>query len=94
MPKFARLRLPRLTSMPLALEITLVLLFKIAVIFALRQAFFSHPQAKKMVVPAPQVERHFLSAAPASRAPVVSRDIERSPGNPSHTQSEEQHGTD
>ncbi len=54
-------RWPRFTSLPLALEITLVLLIKIAILFAIKKAFFSNPQAKKMLVPMQQVEQHLLS---------------------------------
>lgn len=61
MPKFSGFRWPRLTSMPLALEITLVLALKVAIVLLLRQAFFSQPQAKKMLVPALQIEQHFFS---------------------------------
>ena len=57
----ASFRWPRFTSLPLALEITLVLLVKIAILFAIKKAFFSNPQAKKMLVPMPQVEQHLLS---------------------------------
>ena len=54
-------RWPRLTRLPLAWEITLVLLVKLAIVIAIRQAFFAQPQAKKMRVPMSQVEQHLLS---------------------------------
>ena len=57
----ATFRWPRLTNWPLALEISLVLMIKIAILFAIWLAFFSNPQAKKMRVPMPQVEQHLLS---------------------------------
>lgn len=55
-PKF-----PRLTRLPLALEIALALLLKIAILTLLWKAFFSHPQTKKMALPTPQVEQHLLA---------------------------------
>lgn len=54
-------RWPRLTRLPLALEIALALLLKLAILFALWHAFFSHPQAKHMLLPTPQVEQHLLA---------------------------------
>lgn len=63
----ASLRWPRLTRLPLALEIALALLLKVALLLALWHAFFSHPQAEHMQVPTSEVERHLL-ATPASAA--------------------------
>ena len=54
-------RWPRLTRLPLALEIALAVLFKLAILFALWHAFFSHPQAEHMLLPASQVEQHLLA---------------------------------
>jgi hypothetical protein len=62
-------RWPRLTSWPLAWEITLILLIKLAIIIAIKKTFFSNPQAKKMLVPMPQVEQHLLSVAPQTISP-------------------------
>ncbi|MES2073548.1 MAG: cytochrome oxidase putative small subunit CydP [Pseudomonadota bacterium] len=74
---------PRLTRLPLALEITLALLLKILVLTLLWKFFFAHPQAKKMRLPLPQVEQHLLTpaappappfAAPApAAAPTISQ---------------------
>ncbi|MEO8599687.1 MAG: cytochrome oxidase putative small subunit CydP [bacterium] len=66
-------RWPRLTRLPLALEITLALLLKIAIIFALWYAFFSNPQTKHMLLPTEQVEQHLLtSASDSNSAPTSS----------------------
>ena len=72
------------TGLPLWLEIALVLLIKIAVLFGLWKAFFSHPQAKHMALPLPVVEQHFLTPiASISKAKISS---------PSHN--EAPHGSD
>ncbi|MEO6354660.1 MAG: cytochrome oxidase putative small subunit CydP [Burkholderiaceae bacterium] len=68
MTRPARLRWPRLTRLPLALEITLALLLKLVILLALWHAFFSDPQAKNMLVPARQVEQHLLAAAAPAAA--------------------------
>ncbi len=54
-------RWPRLTRLPLALEITLALLVKIVILTLLWKFFFSDPPAKKMRLPLPQVEQHLLA---------------------------------
>lgn len=54
------------TGLPLWLEIALVLLIKVVLLFFLWKLFFSHPQTKHMVLPAPVVEQHFLSSKPAA----------------------------
>ncbi|MEM4990279.1 cytochrome oxidase putative small subunit CydP [Collimonas sp. H4R21] len=62
----------RFTRLPLAVEITLILVVKIALLTLLWKAFFSEPQTKKMRMPTNLVEQHFLSqppAAPASSTP-------------------------
>ncbi|MDP5007759.1 MAG: hypothetical protein NWQ13_01865 [Glaciimonas sp.] len=51
----------RLTRLPLALEITLILVVKIALLFVLYKLCFSQPQVKKMRMPTALVEQHFLS---------------------------------
>jgi hypothetical protein len=59
----------RFTRLPLAVEITLILIVKIALLTLLWKAFFSEPQTKKMRMPTGLVEQHFLSqpaAAPSS----------------------------
>lgn len=62
-------RWPRLTRLPLALEIALAVLLKSAFLFALWHAFFSHPQATHMLLPTMQVEQHLLAgAAPQTTA--------------------------
>jgi hypothetical protein len=84
-------RWPRLTSMPLAVEITLILVIKFAIIFLLWKAFFSKPQAKKMLVPMQQMEQHFLSGAATN--PVANQLSEQVQHSPSHSRQEEQHGS-
>ena len=68
-------RWPRFTRLPLALEITLALLVKIIILTLLWKFFFSHPQAKKMRLPLPQVEQHLLaqSAPAAPSTPAISQ---------------------
>ena len=56
-------RWPRLTRLPLALEIALALLLKLAILFALWHAFFSQPQARHMLLPVRQVEQQLLAGA-------------------------------
>lgn len=51
----------RLHGMPLALAITLALLLKVLILFALWKAFFSTPQAKHMRMPTEQVEQRLLN---------------------------------
>ena len=91
MKQQSNFRWPRLTRMPLALEITIVLIIKFAIIFLLWKTFFSKPQAKKMLVPMQQMEQHLLSASAAKPS-----------GNPvteqiklptSQTRQEEKHGS-
>jgi len=67
--RLPRLNTLRLTRLPLALEITLALLFKIVILTFLWKAFFSTPQTKKMALPTPQVEQHLLAARPAAAPP-------------------------
>ncbi|MFC5473828.1 cytochrome oxidase putative small subunit CydP [Paraherbaspirillum soli] len=67
MPSFTLKK--RLTRLPLALEIGLILIVKIALLTLLWKAFFSEPQTKKMRMPTAQVEQHLLTSqavAPAS----------------------------
>lgn len=52
----------------LALTIALALVVKLALLYGLWYAFFSHPQTRKMRLPTAQVERHLL-AAPAPTTP-------------------------
>jgi hypothetical protein len=54
-------RLPRLSRLPLALEVTLAVSIKLLLLAWLWQAFFSAPQAKKMRLPTAQVEQHLLA---------------------------------
>lgn len=57
------------TRLPLAVEITLILIVKIALLTVLWKAFFSEPQTKKMRMPTDLVEQHFLSSQPAVSPP-------------------------
>ncbi|AON55286.1 cytochrome oxidase putative small subunit CydP [Herbaspirillum seropedicae] len=63
-------KLPRLTQLPLGVEITLLLVIKIALITVLAKTFFAHPQAKHMQMPVQSVEQRMLSfAAPPAATP-------------------------
>lgn len=59
-------RLPRLTQLPLGVEITLLLVIKIALLTVLAKTFFAAPQAKHMRMPTALVEQHLLAPAPAA----------------------------
>ncbi|WP_201747141.1 cytochrome oxidase putative small subunit CydP [Glaciimonas sp. PCH181] len=63
-------RWPRL---PLALEITIIIIVKLALLFVLWKLFFSEPQTKKMRMPTDLVEQHFLTnrAGAAPAAPLI-----------------------
>ncbi|NUT63534.1 cytochrome oxidase putative small subunit CydP [Herbaspirillum sp. C9C3] len=54
-------RWPRLTQLPLGVEITLLLVVKIALITVLARTFFAHPEAKHMQMPVQRVEQRMLS---------------------------------
>lgn len=56
----------RFTRLPLALEITLILIVKIVLLTLLWKAFFSEPQIKKMRMPTELVEQHFLTSQPVA----------------------------
>lgn len=56
----------RFTRLPLAVEITILLVIKIALLTVLWKAFFSEPQTKKMRMPTDLVEQHMLSPQPAA----------------------------
>jgi hypothetical protein len=72
------------TGLPLWLEIVLILLIKIAILFGLWKAFFSHPQTKHMALPLPIVEQHFLTPSTSISAPKI----------PSPSHNEAPHGSD
>ena len=94
MTKLTLPRWRRLTRLPLAVEITLVLLLKIAIVFALWNAFFSQLQAKHMLLPITQVEQHLLAnvADSGSSDPKsVARTVLSNPS--SIPQSKAQHGS-
>lgn len=55
--------------LPFALAITLVLVLKVALLFALYKAFFSAPQVKKMRMPTANVEQHLLGARSTPPSP-------------------------
>ena len=61
-------RLPRLTRWPFRAEIAIALVLKLALLALIWNAFFAAPQAKKMRMPTPQVEQHFLTPAPLPTA--------------------------
>lgn len=54
-------RWPRLTQLPLGVEITLLLVVKIALITVLARTFFAHPEAKHMQMPVQRMEQRMLS---------------------------------
>jgi hypothetical protein len=56
-------RLPRLTKLPLGVEITLLLAIKISLLTVLAKTCFSEPQAKHMRMPILLVEQHLLMPA-------------------------------
>lgn len=64
-------KLPRLTQLPLGVEITLLLIVKVALITVLAKTFFAHPQAKHMRMPTASVELRMLSAGPAPAGPTL-----------------------
>jgi hypothetical protein len=53
-------RLPWIRDVALARKITLVLAIKVCFIFAMKQLWFSEPQAENMTMPTDAVERHVL----------------------------------
>jgi hypothetical protein len=59
----------QLKRLPLARELSLAVVLKIAVLVILWEVFFSTPQTKKMTMPARQVEQHLLSAPAGTNAP-------------------------
>ena len=67
----------RLHGMPLALAITLALVLKALILFALWKAFFSAPQAKHMRMPTERVEQRLLDPLPSTPAPKVNHDSPR-----------------
>ncbi|MBB5390881.1 MULTISPECIES: cytochrome oxidase putative small subunit CydP [unclassified Herbaspirillum] len=72
-PGLRRLRIPRLTQLPLGAEITLLLVVKIALITILSKTFFAHPEAKHMRMPTASVEARMLApAAPDTQVPALS----------------------
>jgi hypothetical protein len=76
-----------LRRMPLWLEIALVLVTKAVLLFVLWQQFFSHPQAKHMLLPAATVQQHFF-ALPNGNGQQASQPQASNPSN------EVKHGTD
>lgn len=77
-------RWPRLTRLPLALEIALALLLKLAILFALWHTFFSQPQARHMLLPVRQVEQQLLAGAASASvaAPHIANSTPYSPSQP------------
>lgn len=80
MPVWASLHRHTRRGLPLWLEIALVLLIKLAALYFLWQAFFSHPQTKHMALPTATVEQHLLQA-PQS-APQLSSQSPSPPTSP------------
>lgn len=65
MPKLNPPRLSARGRWPLAAEITLLLLLKLALLFVLAKTFFSQPEAPHMRMPVERVSERLL-AAPAA----------------------------
>ena len=61
--------LPRLTRLPLAVEIAVAVTLKLLLLAWLWQAFFSAPPAQKMRMPTAQVEQHLLALPPDTFPP-------------------------
>ncbi|NUU00813.1 cytochrome oxidase putative small subunit CydP [Herbaspirillum robiniae] len=64
-------KLPRLTQLPLGVEITLLLIIKLALITVLARTFFAHPEAKHMRMPTASVEQRMLAPAPPHPIPAT-----------------------
>ena len=77
LPKF-----PHLTRLPLAREISLAVLLKIAILTILWAMFFSAPQTRKMAMPTLQVEQHLLAETAASNSPSQSSVPLKAPDDP------------
>ncbi len=54
------------TGLPLWLEISLILIIKVASLFLLWKLFFAQPETKKMRIPTSKVEQHLLTTGSAS----------------------------
>ncbi len=61
-------KFPRLTSLPLGVEITILLVLKIALLTVLAKTFFAHPEARHMRMPTASVEQRMLAPAPKNTA--------------------------
>lgn len=83
-------RLPRLSQLPLGVEITLLLLLKVSILILLAKAFFSEPQAKHMRMPTSLVEQHLLSgsvdSAPTSASIIGTSAVPASDYSPTTTE--------
>lgn len=80
----------RLKPSRFALEMTLVIAVKVAILYGLWFAFFANPLAKHMVVPADQINRHLIAIPQTEDA---SRNSSRK-SLPSHPSiNEVQHGS-
>jgi hypothetical protein len=60
--RFRSMRWPRLTALPLAAEITILLAVKLALLFALARLFFAEPEAKHMRMDPERVEQHLFAS--------------------------------
>ncbi|WDZ97707.1 hypothetical protein Herbaro_07965 [Herbaspirillum sp. WKF16] len=74
-------KLPRLTQLPLGVEITLLLIVKLALLTVLARTFFAHPEAKHMRMPTASVEQRMLSPA-AAPAPSTHSALPDTPNTP------------
>ena len=60
-----------LRRLPFAATITLAIVLKLILLFALYKAFFSTPQVKKMRMPTARIEQHLLDTPAAATAPAA-----------------------
>lgn len=74
-------KLPRLTQLPLGVEITLLLIVKLALLTVLARTFFAHPEAKHMRMPTASVEQRMLSPA-AAPLPIPHSALPDAPNTP------------
>lgn len=72
----------RWSRLPLALEITLILVVKLALLLILWELFFSAPQTKKMRMPTNLVEQHFLTNRPAATPATLPAGSDLLPSSP------------
>ncbi|QRX82782.1 cytochrome oxidase putative small subunit CydP [Glaciimonas sp. PAMC28666] len=63
------------SRLPLWVEISLIVVVKLALLFILWKLFFSAPQTKKMRMPTDLVEQHFLTDRPLPKLTSTTKPI-------------------